>query len=335
MPIRPRSGKRANINARKPHVIRRAKKPLQQYEDGSEDELQRQSQRFDQEALADYSYQLGEDFEDEELSEDAAFNDEDDDRYGEVVEAILRRNSKRKRKQSSYDDDSEINEVEDGENDAGAEDSDIEGGVLLSDLLDQPASNSEPSDDFESASRFLSSLDSGDHDGESDQEGDVVDVDAFIRKSQLSTADEGTLEDGVAEGEHALSDSLSMADLLNPLSTGTTFVRQQLSRLSKDPSTRRLGLPLTAAQQSAEERKSAYQATRSTLSEWQADVDRYRTAATVDFVDRSRTGVSVQPIKAESALELELDSVLKQLEPTASALPESSLSLQGIPFVFA
>eukprot|EP00939_MAST-03C_sp_MAST-3C-sp1_P000857 g857.t1 len=241
---------------------------------------------------------------DEEISEDEAFNSEDERKYGDIVEGFTFRKEPNK-------DDNEgdnMNEEDDGAQGGG--------GMLLSDILEKSiASSSSKSERDEEKSRkqLIASLGLEDKSKRGKE------------RSEISREDEFHFS-GVSRKNTATNGGLSIADLL-PSHASTqsadSTLRQRMLNIRKEAVLKPAIAPIVAARSG---RKIAYKETQKDLKKWVPLVQENRRKEHLSFVATNQsvrqkltTATMVSQHVAESDMEKRVKVLLEASNQGSSA----------------
>lgn len=253
------------------------------------DEEAEDSHRHDIDGV--YEYEAPENFQDEEIDEDEAFNTDDEDKYGIFF-------TKKQDRQDYSDDEEEAS------------------GDLLSDLLDSNSTSRLP----------VAGSDEGENETDGDHSGllDMVNSLASDTKKKQKAVERGEVG---RESEHdvraAGATSLSLSALLGgeekEITASDAALKQQLNMLvHNDGSSRTLSAPVSRANEERATRKSVYAQKSKDISLFQAAVNENRETETLDFrsqlprQDRlSNTELSTK-FKPESAMEKSVQALLSK-----------------------
>ncbi|KAI8110648.1 hypothetical protein M9435_002322 [Picochlorum sp. BPE23] len=271
-----------------------------------------------------YEYELPEDFEDEEIDEDEAFNSEDEQLYGHLFS----------RKKYSESEGSE-SEEEPSEGHAAFD-------ALASDDEEWP--EEEDWDDagrqsFHLGEHNLDTADIGRRKDESD--GDVIhDDEDGASMGGDSSSDEGLVTEAYPESVFAMSnkegEKLSVDDLIASLGSSRAklgVARKSLDRLGKKAVP--LDAPLPGPIQARQERKAAYDESKKDIQKWMPLVKAHREAPTLKFSSDKNlvtNTVSVAGIASKHQPETKMESEVAALlnaanAETAGAVAESEDAL--------
>ena len=247
--------------------------------------------RLDQ--VRDVTEMRDEEFEDESLDSDDAFDDEDEEQYGSVLNAIAARQRGTQRHNASDDDSDDADEDDDDDewnDDSGA------GGVLLSDLL-----------------RNNTKQDAAKQAEEERQRRKLV---GMIVKERLGVKERTEIAGESEFNVTASNGSLSLADLMGTMAKDGKQ-SQLKSRLQKLSTGREKSLvepvaPVVAARM---DRRVAYEEQTDEVGRnFQAGVQRHRKMATVSFrggkAKEGRTIASIAAIDPQTKLEMEVARLL-------------------------
>ncbi|CAM9141371.1 unnamed protein product, partial [Chrysoparadoxa australica] len=244
-------------------------------------------------------------FQDEEIDEDEAFNSEDERKYGSLLANTSSKASKKARKAANRREPDDEDEGEDGD-----------GGDLLSDLLG--SSSAEPAgappstgvhdgpgdEEGSSSDSYGSSSDGSDSsDSEDDEEGGEK-LAAFVdglakskelrhQKRQLVAAGQRVTENAFgAEAPEGSTGPLTMDALMGSLGSaaGLQSMKKQLQAASAK--TKAPKAPLAKALQTRAERELANEAKVKDMKKWEPVVQANRRAEVVNFKPTQRTNLS-------------------------------------------
>lgn len=321
--------KKANVSAGEkgpPRKKGRNARPLPAEEEIEEEG--RMKGYFDEEATASYEYTLPQDFDDEDIDEDAAFDDNDEDMYGDLL--------KRSRKPGGDEDDEEEAE-EDGE----------EEGLSLSDMMEknlQAQEEAAKKAKGKEKNKSKKGKDEDEAEDEADDEDQTVsdkkhaammafinDLDALESDAVPSEATQTHKPRPAAELTEAFDESefgfaadeghgLKMSDLMGNLGPGFELskLKKKFSRLSKDKAAKQVSIPLEEVHADRLTRKEAYQETKTQIQKWAPMVAKMRDQSFTSFplneenhkhVEISSASLQSR-FKPKNDLEADLESIL-------------------------
>ncbi|KNC76954.1 hypothetical protein SARC_10568 [Sphaeroforma arctica JP610] len=303
-----------------------------------------------------YEYKLPENFDDEEIDEDEAFDDEDNLRYGDM-------NLGGKKSSEKHDSDS------DAVSEASEDDLDLEGedGMDISEMFndDSNANNKAAKQDFSeimaksrsTAELEAIALDEGDNsDNERDERGDAIRHSGLL--SAIDKLDKGgkaankwaklsEINESVQASEFALTSNqreagrgmLTMDDLMKSVgeASGLGGLKKQLEHLAKGDST--LPVPMAKRALDRVSRKVAFEQSAMEVSKWTSVVKRDREAEHLSFpmnapeLEKNSNAELASKFEARTDLEKNIgsvldDSTMQELE--GGFLKGESLELQNL-----
>eukprot|EP01134_Creolimax_fragrantissima_P000394 CFRG0394T1 len=249
-----------------------------------------------------FEYKLPENFDDEEIDEDEAFNDEDNERYGDLVTATSTKSVNKYKKTTDS-----ASEGSDSDADISEDDLDLQGddGMDISDMFNDGSKNKTEDDYAEilGKSRSTTELEAIEgnesDDGEDEQKGAARHnglLDAIGKLDKNETKGNrwtklGEMGEGVNESEYNLSSNqreigrgmLTLEDMMKSVSesSGLGGLKKQMEGLAKSESA--LPVPLAKRQLDRVSRKVAYDQTATEVSKWTSVVKKNREAEHISF----------------------------------------------------
>jgi len=273
------------------------------------------------------------DFDDEEIDEDEAFNEDDEERYGELFDA--------EGEEDAFDDDDGDDDDDDDDDDGGEERADDDDDDLNA-LMDSDAEDAEENEEIQPTrvrrvskdadEEARATLSSDEDDDEKDDDARERVLDELVGKNRTRTEKldarykpirtETIPENPFAMPASRVSDedaNMTLADVMASLGGEAVFDKHTMKRLSKISKQKAPDVPLARQIQERLDRRAAYEETSKDVTKYQPYVKENREKRTLEFksarddMQRKDTlGALVADFTPKTEIELEIAKALKE-----------------------